>query len=434
MQLKPIIVAVTLGVISNSAYAKNFTIDGEDKGNLDFMFKALTVVDGKSNGFDPNYGTAELLKMKYTSVRWNGVNLSAGFYMDGDLLGNNLDNPSADDKIARGLYTAGDTHANSLMGELNLTGKHGDFGWFVGRTIFKSPLTVSSSSTMPSFHHGYGINYKVNEAIKLSATQITKMAFGARTATEWGLIGEGTGTSGTAINPTSMQAKFIDIEEATLGVGTPETNGITAVNADFNISKASKVSIWNYYADKISNNFYVQGQHKFKIADKRALKVEAQLLNQKEVGTGLAGELDYTLVGAKATYISKGWSAYLAANSSSGDTAMLNAWGGDPAYTSTIFSRNAYRENVTAYKVGGKYKITPKWILSAAYADYGQSDTTVGSLAAASDATEFDISLAWKYSKNLTFKAFHVSRTSEYDTDSNDRTQSHSRIVMVWKY
>jgi len=84
--------------------------------------------------------------------------------------------------------------------------------------------------------------------------------------------------------------------------------------------------------------------------------------------------------------------------------------------------------------VGGKYKITPKWILSAAYADYGQSDTTVGSLAAASDATEFDISLTWKYSKNLTFKAFHVNRTSEYDTDSNDRTQSHSRIVMVWKY
>lgn len=434
MQLKPIIAAVALGLAANGAYAKNMIVDGEDKGTLDLMFKAMTVVDGKSNGFDPNYGTSELLKMKYTSVRWNGINLSAGFYMDGDLLGNNPDNPSAGDKLARGLYTAGDQNANSLMGELNLTGKHGDFGWFVGRTIFKSPLTTAAVSTMPSFQQGFGINYQVNDGIKVSATQITRMAFGARTATEFGLIGEGSRTAGTAINPTTMQAEFIDIADATLGAGSPKTDGITALNADFKLGKSSKVSVWNYYADDISNNFYIAGENKYGLGDKRAIKLEAQFLNQKDIGASLAGNLDYNLLGAKATYIGKGWAAYLAANTSSGDTEMLNAWGGDPAYTSTIFSRNAYRENVTAYKVGGQYKITPKWILAAGYADYGQSDTTVGTKTATTDATEFDISLTWKYSKALTFKAFHANRTSEYDTDSNDLTQAHSRIVMVWKY
>lgn len=436
MQLKPIFAVLALGLVTNNAYAKTMIVDGENKGQLDFMVKALTVLDGKENGFDPNYGTAELLKMKYTSVRWNGINLSAGFYMDGDLLSNNMSSPTpGKEKLARGLYTSNDQEANGLMGELKLTGKHGDFDWFIGRTIFKSPLTTSATSTMPSFHDGAGINYQVNDRLKFSASQINRIALGARTATEWGLIGEGTRTAGTATNPTAMQAKFIDIADATLGAGSADTNGIFAANADYQITKSAKISAWNYYADDISNNLYIDAQQKYKLNNKNAIKLQLQYLNQKDVGASLAGDLDYNLIGTKVTYLGKGWAAFLAANKSSGDTEMLNAWGGDPAYTSTIFSRNAYRENVTAYKVGGKYKITPKWILAAGYANYGQSDTTVGALSAENDATEFDISLAWKYSKNLTFKAFHVNRTSEYDdSTTSDRTQAHSRLVAVWKY
>ncbi|BBP46211.1 hypothetical protein THMIRHAS_15840 [Thiosulfatimonas sediminis] len=434
MPLKPIITTLAFGMMANVAYAKPMIIDGEDKGTLDFMVKAITVLDGKNNNFDPNYGTAELLKMKYTSVRWNGINLVAGFYMDGDLLGNNLDNPSAQDRLARGLYTSNDQGANGLMGELKLTGQHGDFGWFVGRTLFNSPLTTSADSTMPSFHSGYGIDYKVNDSLRVSATQINRIALGARTATEWSLIGEGTGTAGTAINPTATQAEFISIADATIVNNTRKTNGISIVNLEVKPTQASQISLWNYYADDISNNFYINGEQKFKLANQDSVKLQAQLLNQQEIGAALGGQRDFNLLGAQATYIKPTWSAYLAANHSSGDSAMLNAWGGDPAYTSSTFSRNAYRENVTAYKLGGQYKITPNWILAASYADYGQSDTTVGSLSADTDATEFDMSLTWKYSKALTFKVFHASRTSEYDTDSTDRTQAHSRLVVVWKY
>ena len=39
--------------------------------------------------------------------------------------------------------------------------------------------------------------------------------------------------------------------------------------------------------------------------------------------------------------------------------------------------KNAKGENVPAYKVAGKYQVAPKWTLSAGYANYGQSDTTV---------------------------------------------------------
>ncbi|QKI89452.1 OprD family outer membrane porin [Thiomicrorhabdus xiamenensis] len=434
MKLKPVIAAVALGLVSNIAYAKNITIDGEDKGNLDLMFKVMTIVDGKDNGFDPNYGTSELLKMKYTTPSFNGVRFSAGSYITGDLLGTNDNTLDADQKLARGMYVTNDQSAEQLLGELHLKGQHGSFDWFAGRVIYDSPLTTAAVSTMPNFHTGAGATFKVNESFKVGLAQITQIAFGARAATEWGLIGEGTGTAGTAINPLDKQAEFLDIADATIANNTENTNGITTLNASYKLGKNANISLWNYYAEDISNNVYVSADNKFPLADKRAIKVELQYLNQTNVGADLAGDLDYSLAGAKATYITPKWSAYVAANNSFGDTKMLNAWGGDPAYTSSIFSRNAYRENVTAFKVGAKYKITPKWILSASYADYGQSDTSTATLTPSSDATEANVTLVWKMNKNTLFKLFHSSRTSEYDTDSNDRTQAHTRLAAVVKF
>jgi long-subunit fatty acid transport protein len=124
---------------------------------------------------------------------------------------------------------------------------------------------------------------------------------------------------------------------------------------------------------------------------------------------------------------------------------MLNAWGGDPGFTSSIFSRNEYRENVTAFKIGGRYKITPKLTLKGGYANYGQSDTSApakvlkvaatGRVAPQTDATELDIALIWKPKKNVMLKLFHANRTSEYEgANSKDLTQAHTRLIGVYKF
>ncbi|MCK5727506.1 MAG: hypothetical protein KAH22_11870, partial [Thiotrichaceae bacterium] len=170
-----------------------------------------------------------------------------------------------------------------------------------------------------------------------------------------------------------------------------------------------------------------------------------QYLTQSDVGDKLAGDIDFNLLGVKAKIGNKKWGAFIAANKSSGDTAMFNAWGGDPGYTSSIFSRNEYRENVTAVKVGGQYNISKKLTLSGGYANYGQSDTKApakvlkiapsGLVTPLTDAQELDIALTWQPKKNVKIKLFHANRISEYDgTNRKDLTQAHTRLIGVFKF
>jgi len=446
--VRPLIGAMALALISQNALAKNITVDGEDKGNLDLMFKIMHVADGKENGFDPNYGTSTLLKMKYTTPSWNGFKFGAGFYSVGEAIGSNEPNTADGDKIAAGMFANKYDSMESILGEAFLKYKAGNFDAFAGRMHYKTPLTASTTSTLPSFHTVAGLNYSLSPQWKMGISQITQMALGARTVTEFGLIGEGTNTAGTSVKPmivggTAEQATFLDIDEMTAG-GANNDNGINTIQLHYQPSKATKISAWNYYADNISNSLYLEATQGYKLANKSKVKILAQYLNQKDVGD-YANEIDYNLFGLKAVYATKGWKAYAAMNKSSGDTAMLNAWGGDPAYTSSMFSRNSYRENVTSFKVGGMYKFTPSWIVSAGYANYSKSDTNgkqagVGVLTPMDDAYEVDVVLTWKATKSTTLKITHATRTSEYDNfvtaggQKLDRTQSHTRLIGVWKF
>ena len=60
------------------------------------------------------------------------------------------------------------------------------------------------------------------------------------------------------------------------------------------------------------------------------------------------------------------------------DGGLLNAWGANPGYTSSIFSRNQYRSNVDAYKATLVWMPMKGLKLVASHADYGQSDMTGG--------------------------------------------------------
>ncbi len=448
--VRPLIGAMALAMISQNAFAKNITVDGENKGDLDLMVKVMHVVDGKENGFDPNYGTSTLLKMKYTSPAWNGLKFGLGFYSVGELIGTNDPNTADGDKVAAGMFANEYDSMESVLGEAHLKFKSDNFNAFAGRMIFKSPLTTAAVSTMPTFHTAFGGNYQASDSLQFGIAQITQISLGARAVTEFGLIGEATNTAGTTVKPqivggNTEQATFLDIDEMTAG-GSENNNGISALSLNYKPTKATNIDVWNYYADNISNTFYVEAKQGYKLANKSKVKLMAQFLNQKDVGDfsgnmgNGAGDIDYNLFGVKAVYATKGWKAYAALNKSSGDTAMLNAWSGDPAYTSSMFSRNAYRENVTAFKVGGMYKFMPKWMVSASYANYSKSDTTgkragVGVLTPMDDANEVNVALTWKPIKKTMLKLVHSNRTSEYDGfKGNDFTQSHTRLIGVWKF
>lgn len=431
-----------------------------NKGKVEAELKAMTILHSAKNGYDPSEGTAYGAKLKYTTPSWNKFTIGMGYYSAGDLL-NQTDFDAAasdpDKKLARGMFVNPNGSEKSLVGEFFLKYNADAFEINGGRQMYKTPLTSITYSTMPNFHTTVGINTTAIPDFKLSFDQIVEMSLGARAATDFGLIGEGTQTAGSVCVPEQLngtgleQAKFHDI--STIATCNDETNsdGVSVIGGTYSGLKNAKFSLWNYYDRKISNSFYIDGSYVMPVSSMK-LKLEAQYLNQREEGhlveenawsnTGnFVDGIDYNLFGLKAALKGKQWMAYLAYNKSNGDTGMYNSWGGDPAYTSSIFSRNAYREGVSAWKIGGKYNFMKNLFLMASYADYGQSDSIgqvsgVGrQLTAEKDAKEFDVVLVWKPIKSWMFKLFYVDRTSEYD-GSNDKElkQEHLRFVTSWKY
>ena len=276
--------------------------------------------------------------------------------------------------------------------------------------------------------------------------------------TDFGLIGEGTGTAGATVRPDTIgQAEFHRIGKISLGQDAQNkgTNGITTFGVTYsgikNVAGFKKIdlSLWNYYSDDISNNLYLQADAVYPINNLK-LKLGGQYLYQTDVGDSKAGDLTFHLSGIKATLAGKGWAVFGAYNHSAGSdgNGFHNAYGSDPGYTSTIFSRNEYRRSVDAYLVGFKYKnlkikaLKPFTVI-AKYANYGQSNSIgrfsgVGTnLTARNDAEELD--LIWLYKppqlKDLTVKLFTAWRESEYN-GSNGRQlkQRHTRLVANLKF
>jgi hypothetical protein len=437
--LKTIVSILALCVASPSLWAVDI---GKGNGKLNGSIKAMSILDAKDNAYDPNNGSSYLFKLKYESPIKNNLKLGVGLYNSGDLFSlTDFDT----ERVARGMFVTDDGSNKTQFGEIYLDYKTKKVHAFGGRMKYNTPLTKNSSSTMPNFHTVFGASVVINPKTKVGVAQVTEMSFGSRSMTDFGLIGEGTKSAGAATKTSALgQAEFHDIGKATFGKNGKDTKGITVVNVEFKPSKTLKFNIWDYYADDIANNIYLQADKTIPLKGQK-LKFSGQYLTQSAVGATLGGDIDFNMLGVKASLGNKQWGVFAAANKSSGDTAMLNAWGGDPGFTSSIFSRNEYRENVTAFKVGGRYKITPKLTLSGGYADYGQSDTSApakvlkvaatGRVVSQTDAIELDIALTWKPQKNVMLKLFHANRTSEYDgANGKDLTQAHTRLIGVYKF
>ena len=433
-------------------------------GEVSGQIKAMHILGDKTNGFTPENGSAYLGTLKYVTpdLGISGLKAGAAFYINGDT-GETTWN-DATNKTAQGMFTgSADGDTATLLGQAYLEYKSKMLDATIGRQILNTPLTTIKWSLMPNFYQAAVATVRPVGGLSLTAFHANAMSYGSRSAADYMLIGEGTGTAGVMgrtvqQSGTREQAKFINFGKGTgiTTAGADNTSGMSAFNATFKAGKNFKISVWDYIVHDYANNLYADAMYKLPVMKGTDLTLNAQYLKQSDEGSKYAGELDFAMYGAKAKVGNKKWSVYAAYNSSNNKTVatinlgsaqrysggFFNAWGADPAYTSSLFSRNAYRQDVSAYKIGGSYKIMKGLKLMVSHADYGKSKTgaaggggvTPGALAT-NDATETDIVLVYKPTKALMLKIFNAQRKSEYSDLSNlGREMNHTRAVASYNF
>jgi len=456
---KVIKLSVAAALVSSAMLqAADVVIDGYRGGDLTLQFKAMTVIDDKENGFAPSNGSGYLIKLKYETpdVLADGLKVGVGMYVNGDAGLTDWDERAAPDlnKGAYGMVVDVDGDQKSLLGELYVDYTNEYFHTKLGRQTLNTPLTVIKTSLMPNFYEAYTLDAEVIDGLKLTAGHISKISFGSRAMADWGMIGEKTGTAGVGLGGSGVlfeqaggdlaQAEFHNIGTA---AGKSSTNGRSFVGVTYKGIKNLQADFWVYHSDEIANDFYTELKYKIPVAKGMAVKLSAQYLMQKDTGNALAGDRDFNMLGAKVALGTKKWGVFAALNSSGSkdndvtnqEGQYFNAWGADPGYTSSIFSRNEYRENVDAYKVGGFYKIMKGLKLVVGYAHYSQSDTSAGNspnplYVSQNDAYELDTVLVYKPSKKWMLKVFNARRLSEYDGVVYERRQNQYRAIASYTF
>ncbi len=435
--------------------AAEIKVDGNDAGNAELMFKAMHVLDDRNNGFAPSNGTGYLVKLKYETgdILTEGLKIGAGTYINGDMGETTWDQNNAAggwNKPAYGMVTDVSGESKGVLGELYLSYTHQYFDAKLGRQTLETPLTQIQTSLTPNFYEAYMLGTEAIDGLRLTAGHITKMSFGSRAMADAGIIGEGTGTAGVGFGPVVFEQRGGSIQQAkfyNIGVAAnkKETDGRSVLGATYTGVKNLKVDLWMYRSDDIANDYYAEVNYGMPVAEGIKLDMSAQYLAQKDTGDALAGERDFNMMGAKVALGNKKMGAFAAYNQS-GDAAgtegqYFNAWGADPAYTSSIFSRNAYRTDVSAYKVGAHYVIMKGLKFMMNYADYGKSKTTIsGNRAALDDATELDTILVYKPTEEWMFKIFNAYRTSEFNGYSatagspTERRMNHTRVIASYTF
>ncbi|MBN2825968.1 MAG: hypothetical protein JXQ76_11625, partial [Campylobacterales bacterium] len=332
-----------------------------------------------------------------------------------------------------------------VLGEINLFYKDGYHSLIVGRQKLDTPLTNSIVTFMPNMFEGAYYSNSQLEDFKFTILHINKMAYGTRTPVEFGLIGETTKTAGATQSAIDSRGKFLPIEQQILANTTTTTNGVSGFAIENTSLKNTKVRIWDFYAYDIINMLYIDIFYKNQEST-LPYSIAAQYLNVSSVGKNLAASwLDSssaTMFELKFSLDYQNISAYIAYNHS-GDAKLLNPFGGDPAYTSSFFSRNAYRANVDAYKIGATFKIKDNFWVITSHANYGKS-STLGTFVSAKpveaaampkiNAKESALLLSYNPIKSVNILAGAIYKNSEYYYNNRQVDLLDLDFVVTYKF
>lgn len=437
-----------------TSYADSFADNFKDKNDsISGHIKIIHVLHGKDNGFDSETGSTVGLNLKYKTKSFYGLHANIGFNYVGDT---SLTDFSKDrsgkynKKIASGLFLTSDFSSKAVLDEANIVYRLNDSIIFkVGRrnppeslpSYISNPIAMFKVSQVANSYEAFSMKTRPFKDTVASVSQITKMMMGSRATTDYGLIGEYTNTAGVAVNPSKLKGEFIDIEKLAFtngidsngnAVNTPGITIFSLINKSF---PKTTIQLWNYYAYDIANFLSVQVDKTITL-NSIDTTFKFQYIKENDIGDSLQGSLNATMYGVMAIVKLNPLVLSAAFNNSNGE--FFNPWGFDPGFTSSMFSRNEYRDDVSAYKIGSQYTFTKNIRLSLSYANYGQSNSYGGNvdrtLYPTRDATEIDTVLSYKPTKTLVVKLLNVLRTSEYESSTSDRKQNQWRVIAQYKF
>ncbi len=418
-----------------------------DDGSFHGYIRAHHIFDGDDNGFDKVTGSTLGYGLGYGMEVIPGLKIGAEIYgaMDSGLTdddetaiayGQFMNTVKSPDKLNYGYAWGAHIRYEGEGYKVQLA-----------RSEYDSPLTnIVQITHVPNMYEYARLDGEVLGG-KASIGFINKMAYGSRSAADFSLIGEFTMTAGMANPPFTGKPHSLDrgtfysIED-TLAVGKTDSNGIIQIGYEKKKGMWD-YSIWNQYIDDVANNIYAQGSYKWPQGKGKVFKLSGHVWNQNIDNSNYDANYGGTLLGAEALVK---WGKFVGklAYETKDDGGLLNAWGANPGYTSSIFSRNQYRSNVDAYKATLVWMPMKGLKFMASYADYGQSDMGSKVLAPggntttffpSDDATERDLVVVYKPRPDLSFKLFNADRTSEYNgAAGKDRTMNQTRLIVNFAF
>jgi hypothetical protein len=435
--LAPLMVTITMADFPAKVSKLN---DGKVHGYV----RVHHILDGEANAFDKNTGSTLGLALKY------GETFGKYFAVGGEIYGVTALGFHNDEKTQAfgqglGISTKDDMsgHLSGLHFTLKNLPNKSKVTW--ARSQFKSPMTTTQISHVPNMYEYLRADTGVLGG-NLSLSWITDMAYGSRSAADWGLIGENTATAGMAHSPfsdkgsnTLERAKYYGIAQTT---GSTSSSGIAVIGYKKNFENF-KLNLWNFKANNILNNFYAETDYSMKLGKGKVLVLSGQYLKQNIDDDSLNASINQyggDFYGVQAKLKLNRLVLKAAYNQKDNEGGFYNTWGANPGYTSSIFSRNEYREGVEAYKGTAVYNLAKNLALMVSYAHYGQSNMSLktsngGFAVAQTDAKETDMVLVYKPKKNIMLKLFNANRTSEFNgITAKPRMQNQTRFVANYAF
>ena len=115
---------------------------------------------------------------------------------------------------------------------------------------------------------------------------------------------------------------------------------LTMAGAIYEPRAGYRFQFWDYYCYDFMNVFYFQGDKEWDLGRGFFFLGSAQMINQHDVGSALAGTFNTSMAGVRATLKWKELGLTLAYTATDTNHDVYNPWGGYPGYTSIMEEDN----------------------------------------------------------------------------------------------